>query len=68
VHVPQFSVALVFCDESVVFGVEYVECGVVGRRVRRDVFCAACFHDDYFKVERLSFSRGFRVARRRRCI
>jgi hypothetical protein len=32
VHVPQFSVALVFCDESVVFGVEYVECGV-GRRV-----------------------------------
>jgi hypothetical protein len=26
------------------------------------VSCAVVFHDDYFKVERLRFSRGFRVA------
>jgi hypothetical protein len=33
-----------------------------GRRVRRNVFLAPLFSDDYFKVERLRFSRGFRVA------
>jgi hypothetical protein len=60
--IPQFSVALVFCDESVVFGVEYVECGLGWEASSSKCVSAPLFSDDYFKVERLRFSRGFRVA------